>query len=191
METSAEGNLKRKPRSKVHDLLNDNVCSTRIGRMRWTNPSPTMSVRSRLHPRTLGTLLSPLTLLRRSPPHPSSSVSPEARGLHPNTALDLPGRYWGVGLWSVRKADWEPRFLREFEEYQRVDRIFRWQIWEEWTSGERRRAYMYTTNMRLKEEMRVWKRRVEARSRVSQGSAVRADTQAQTLDGGAESNPDL
>ena len=88
----------------------------------------------------------------------------------------------------IRKAEWEPRFRREFDEYQRSERAIRWQIWAEWNSGERRRAYMYTTKVALKEEMKVWKRREE---RERQGSAARGGTQTLSPGGSAESNPDL
>ena len=167
METSAEGSLKRKAeeqgarppkRQRVLDQnWEDEVDESQPDKVSALSAPP-------MHP---GDVAEP-----SHPPSPEPSPSFQlgiSRSQRP-TPQYRPGK-------SVRKADWEPRFLREFEEYQRVDRIFRWQIWEEWTSGERLRAYMYTTNMRLKEEMRVWKRRVEARSRVSQGSAVRADTQ--------------
>ena len=88
----------------------------------------------------------------------------------------------------IRKAEWDARFRWEFESYQRVERVFRRQIWEEWDSGERRRAYIYLTNKQLKEEMKVWKREEEERVR---GSAVRVHSPTSTQDGGLESNPDL
>ena len=92
---------------------------------------------------------------------------------------------------TTRKADWEPRFLSEFEQYSSIERTFRYQMWKEWTSGERRLAYLYTTNKQLKEEMKVWKRREERVSQERQGSAVlRSNTPTSTQDGGVESGPD-
>ena len=65
-------------------------------------------------------------------------------------------------------------------------------MWKEWTSGERRLAYLYTTSKQLKEEMKVWKRREERVSQERQGSAVlRSNTPTSTQDGGVESGPDL
>ena len=91
----------------------------------------------------------------------------------------------------TRKADWEPRVLSEFEQYSSIERTFRYQMWKEWTSGERRLAYLYTTNKQLKEEMKVWKRREERVSQERQGSAVlRSNTPTSTQDGGVESVPD-
>jgi hypothetical protein len=91
----------------------------------------------------------------------------------------------------IRKSEWDPRFRREFEAYQRVERALRWQIWEEWTNGERRRAYIYTTNLQLKEEMRVWKQREARGDNMSRQRRPGAASSTSTQGGGVEFNPDL
>jgi len=124
-----------------------------------------------------------LLLLLSQQPSPDSQVVATQSQRHSQIG---PGRSS-----SVRKADWDPQFRREFEEYLRVDRVFLRQIWDEWNAGERRRAYLYIVKENIKEEMMVWKRREEAMG--SRYSLVRVNRERTTLtlDRGVESSSDL
>ena len=82
------------------------------------------------------------------------------------------------------KDEWDPRLLREFNEYLQSPQQARQTMWRRWTSNEKRLVYLFS-NKASKEEQNVWK--TEALEEESlQSSCWQHDL---TQDGDVEANP--
>ena len=164
MEISREGNLKRKAeKQEVEDESEEKPQSRRV--ILLSAPPAPFGQSAELF----------------IPPSQEPSLGSQVGSIRSRRPPRQPQQQKDFG---IRKADWEPQFRKQFEWYLKAERVFRRQLWEEWTTRERRRAYLYCCNPALKEEMTRWKR-LEAEA--SQGTAVWVHDL--TRDGDVESNP--